>query len=66
MVRLFVLAMSFLVVFPVQSIDAQTPDIDRIFDLEKPEVDYEWDIDADPAKPTPYWEPKTNTEENEW
>jgi CRISPR-associated protein Cas1 len=42
------------------------PDIDRIFDLEKPEVDYEWDIDADPAKPTPYWEPKTNTEENEW
>jgi len=37
------------------------PDIDRLFDLEHPlaEDGIDWDIDADPARPTPYWSPLT-------
>jgi len=50
------------------------PDIDRIFDLDRPLIDAEWDIDADPARPAPYWTPskdiesfpKTNTDDDEW
>jgi CRISPR-associated protein Cas1 len=33
------------------------PDIDRLFDLEAPIEDTEWNIDEDPARPTPYWNP---------
>lgn len=39
------------------------PDIDRLLDLEKPlvEDEVEWDIDSDPARPTPYWEPSSGS-----
>lgn len=35
------------------------PDIDRLFDLGHPiaEDEIDWDVDADPARPTPYWNP---------
>jgi len=32
------------------------PDIDRLFDLNISEDSLGWDIDVDPARPTPYWD----------
>jgi len=42
------------------------PDIDRLFDLEAPfgEDEIEWDIDADVARPTPYWNPGDDDEKS--
>jgi len=33
------------------------PDLDRLFDLEAPIEEADWNIDEDPARPTPYWHP---------
>lgn len=37
------------------------PDIDRLFDLGQPlsEDGIDWDIDAEPARPAPYWNPRS-------
>ncbi len=33
------------------------PDIDRLFDFNLDDESFGWDIDEDPARPTPYWNP---------